>query len=235
MIIYALPYAAGSAAIYYELSMHLKHAVRFVPLELPGHGRRIGEQRLQSIQEMAKDIFRQLMTNGVHEPYCLMGYSMGSTICYELYQLLRAKCCPLPCHILMCASDIPTHKHEFSNIREMSDSELIEQLYELGGTPQEILENRELLELILPIVRDDFISVEEYCPSTAMKMNCGGTVICGTQELEDEENEFSRWEDFFSQKVDSIRIEGGHFFLHDKSDELAKHIKRVVLALDGGL
>lgn len=233
MVIYALPYAAGGASIYYELAQHLDKSVRFVPLELPGRGRRMGQPRVQSIQKMAADALRQIAASGLEEPYCLMGYSMGTTVCYELYQLLRLHRYPLPCHMIMCAADIPAHKQEFHNVRGMSDSDLIAQLRQLGGTPREILENSELLELVLPLVRDDFIAVEEYRPSIIMKMNCGGTVICSRREFEDEDNEVDKWKDYFAKEISLIRVEGGHFFLHDKPEVLAGYINRAVEAWEG--
>lgn len=232
MVIYALPYAAGSASLYHEVIQHLHQGIRLVPLELPGHGRRMRENLLESIPEMAKDAFRQIAKNGFREPYCLLGYSMGGAVCYELYQLLRAQRCPLPRHMFICSSDIPAHKQNFSGIRKMSDEELIVQLQELGGTPQEVLENKELMELILPLVRADFAAVEEYYPTITLKMNCGGTVIYGTLELAATENRFADWQNFFSQTVCFIGVEGGHFFIHDNPDLLAGVIMQVIRNLE---
>ena len=78
MVIYALPYAAGSASCYYELAQKLDRQIKFVPLELPGHGTRMWRNEgTRSIQKMAEDVFQQVLSKGVEEPYCLMGYSMG--------------------------------------------------------------------------------------------------------------------------------------------------------------
>ena len=94
---------------------------------------------------------------------------------------------------------------------------------DLGGMPDAILENEDLLSYFEPILRADFQACETYTYERSEPFNIPMTVITGTEEdmtLEDIE----LWQNESSQKVDFIRMPGKHFFILEHAEEILKII-----------
>ena len=196
--------------------------IEIIPLELPGHGMRMfSDEPIPSIQKMADDIFKQIISNGVDENYCVLGYSMGSLICYEVCLKLFLGNFKMPKHIFICASDTPHHKENFKNVVNKTPDEMKDELIKLGGTPKEILENDELMDLFLPIIKNDFIAIELYEPTeTDAKIPVPFTVVCGSEEFV-KDNTINNWDKYFSCDGKILSVEGGHFYIHDSPKKLA--------------
>lgn len=223
MKIYAVPYAVGNTRIYYNLKKELNSNIHFIALELPGHGYRLDEPLLESIDEMSEDIYKQILHNGLDEDYCLFGYSMGSAVCYETYYKLLENKCRLPQRIFLCACPSPEHNYINKNIRHCSREDLINILKKYGGTSEELFQHDSFLDFLLPLVRADFVAVEEY---RAMKKNekiqSKGIIIYS----EEEEERIERWRDSFENECFFYKVNDGHFFIHKHYDVITNIIKR---------
>ncbi len=172
---------------------------------------------MNSIPEMAQEMLRQMFP--IYEPYCLLGYSMGGHVLCELYRLLLAKHYPLPEHVFLCGSEIP--KQEPEEEEDLSDQKLKEELAEMGGTAEEILENAEFMEILLPIYRADLGAEGKYVLPYEPIFKCEGTVIAGQTEW-DSENHFSEWQRYFEKPVQFCRVNGGHLFIQEGPEEFAR-------------
>jgi medium-chain acyl-[acyl-carrier-protein] hydrolase len=63
---------------------------------------------------------------------------------------------PLPLHLFVSGRPAPQLVLEDPPIHHLPHDEFVEELRRLAGTPEEILQNREILELLLPLLRADF-------------------------------------------------------------------------------
>ena len=45
---------------------------------------------------------------------------------------------------------------------QLTDDEFLERLGKLGGTPKEVLANKSLIRLFIPVIRADLILLEKY-------------------------------------------------------------------------
>ncbi len=52
------------------------------------------------------------------------------------------------------------------------DADLLEEVRRLGGTPEAVLADRDLMDLLLPMVRADFRLVETYVPQPGRPCRC---------------------------------------------------------------
>ena len=230
MKIFALPYAVASSGMYYQLKRELSPNHTLVPMEYPGHGTRISEELLPDIHSMAEDAYSQLLKENISQPYGLFGYSMGTLVAHELYYLLLANKRPLPSILFMCAASSPQAKREQKNISEMTDLQLIEELRLLQGTESEVLEDKELLGMILPIARADLSAAEKYLGDINRPQISSNVVVLYSDE-EAQEADIGLWSDISSKPVVFLKLSGGHFFihsgLHKVSALIEEHIRNI--------
>ena len=94
-----------------------------------------------------------------------------------------------------------------------------------NGTPQEILANRELLDLFLPGLRADFALSETYVYARARKLSVPTRVFYGEHD-EIEERQIHAWQEEIEPEIRFERLPGGHFFIHSHLDQLTALVGR---------
>ncbi|WP_350236975.1 thioesterase II family protein [Pseudomonas aeruginosa] len=113
-----------------------------------------------------------------------------------------------------------------------SDAELIADLRDLQGTPEEVLGNRELMSLTLPILRADFLLCGSY------RHQRRPPLACPIQRLAAGRTRPARnscWPG--PRKPAAVGLElfdGGHFFIHQREAEVLAVVERQVEAWRAG-
>lgn len=220
--IFALPYAIGSSTIYYELKQTIP---QIHPLEYPGHGCRIDEDCLTDIKAIAQDMYEQIR-DYTDEQYGLMGYSMGTLVAYELYKLLCKNQVRKPDQILLFACDTPGVKRAPKGFNQMGKQELKEEIFLLNGTSRDVLEERELMELVYPVARADLAAIENYQDNDPVKISVPTVVVRGTKEDMLDES-INCWNNY-CECSRKILVEGGHFFLFTDPDSCKPLLSNVL-------
>merc|ERR1719238_195085 len=98
---------------------------------------------------------------------------MGVATSIELTRLLASKFAASPVHVFvgaMRAPNAPIINRKLNYL--LPEPQFIEHLRKVGGTPPEVLENRELMELFMPMLRADFKMVDDYCSAESPKVDC---------------------------------------------------------------
>ena len=97
----------------------------------------------------------------------------------------------------------------------LPDAQFKEALRQLGGTPDEVLDNTELMDIYLPAVRADFALKEGYVHRPCAPFHCPITVFCGDRDNEAPPADVTPWQLLTHGRFYMRTFEGGHFFLHD--------------------
>ena len=160
MILFCLPYAGGSETIYYKWKKHLHPSIQVVPIELKGRGKRFSEFFYESLEEAVDDIFENIKEKIVDDDFAIYGHSMGSLLAYELYYKIDELNFRKPKHIFFSGYKAPSIVREIENIYTLPNYDFMRKIMELGGTPEELMKNKELLQIFLPIIRSDFKILE---------------------------------------------------------------------------
>ena len=219
MKLIAIPYAFGNASAFSDLFNVLDNDIKKTTIEYPGHGSRFSEELLCDMDEIVNDAAVQVISQiDSNEDYCLLGYSMGGIVAYELYYKLLSKHCKLPTHLFILGSSEPGHDTERKDYENYNTEQIKEELLEHDATPKELYESEEFLELYSPIVKSDNIALRDYKPTKRnLPIKCGVTVMRGSEE-KNTENCRSGWEEFIGHPCKYHLIEGGHFFLFDDNN-----------------
>ena len=88
-------------------------------------------------------------------------------------------------------------------------------LLRLNGTPKEVLEHPELMELMLPLLRADFSVVETYDYRPGVPLDCPLTVFGGLRDAEVSREQLEAWREQTTSEFALRMLPGDHFFLND--------------------
>jgi len=224
MILFCLPYAGGSSAVYYEWRKHLHPSIHIESVELKGRGKRYNEGFYQNMDDAMNDIFLHMKPEIIHSEYAVFGHSMGSLLAYELYYKITRENYQKPRHIFFSGQAAPGAKKREKKLHILEDDEFIKEVTGLGGMPEELLDNQELLELVIPRLRNDFRITENYdYEEKEQRIECGITVFNGIDDditLE----ELLSWQNHGSNGVKIHRFAGGHFFINKNIENITNII-----------
>src|SRR5438874_7193218 len=147
--LFCLPYAGGTARIFAGWAADLPSWIDVVPLELPGHGFRFDEPVCDDLTQLVADLRDQVLAR-LDRRYAVFGHSLGALLGYELIQVLQGKDEPAV-HFFPSGAGAP-HIPTRNPAAGYSAEELRAHIAELGGTPRELVENDELMELMYPVL-----------------------------------------------------------------------------------
>lgn len=228
-VLLCFPYAGGSSAAYLSWKRHLSGSIELCPVELAGRGRRINEPLCESIEDVIDDIFPKIKSIIGNSPYALFGHSMGSLLAYETARKIRAHGMKGPVHAFLSGRYPPfverdTRKHL------LPDNEFIQDIAALGGMNKEILKNRELMSLFLPIIRADYKMVELYKHvNDGFRFDCDLTVMNGKYDELVTENEVLRWKECTNKRCSFFEFYGGHFFINEFKERVIEIINEKLI------
>lgn len=219
-----LPYAGGNKYAYNALKPLLHGHISMVPLELPGRGQRMALPLLGDIQQMAADLQQQIQPH-IQQEYILYGHLMGGMLGNLLLHRLKAAGSRLPVRFIITGCGSPKTNHLRTIRHVLPDPAFREELRQLGGLPDEILENDDLMEFFLPIIREDMKALELYQYQPLGKYEVPLTVISGTEEPITDDM-LAGWADESVYAPDTRRMEGNHFFILHHFKTLAEMINK---------
>jgi surfactin synthase thioesterase subunit len=226
--LFCFPYAGGSAMVYTKLRKHLKPSIELCPVELSGRGRKYTTPLRESLEDILDDIYPEVIRQSKESEFALFGYSMGSMIAYELYHRLKELDDREPVHVFFAARQAPHIEKEEKILHVLSDGEFMDEIFKLGGTSEEVQENKELMEIFTPILRADYKAVELYkYIERNRKLNCDITVLGGNQD-DVEISELSAWAEQTRKNYKIHMFEGGHFFIHHHIQDISKIINNTL-------
>ncbi|MCG8598081.1 MAG: alpha/beta fold hydrolase [Kiloniellales bacterium] len=212
-----LAFAGGAAAYFRPWEEKLPDTAEFWPAELPGHGVRFGEPLVDDMEELARDLAAALTPHD-DLPLVLFGHSMGSAIIFAATRALEAR--GLQPAALVCSGRIAPHRVKAQGIHRRSDEGIVAEMIRLGGTPQEVLENRELLNLVLPVVRNDYRLIETYDPAPHPRIRAPIRVFCGEADEDANREGLLAWGELTQADCRLDYFPGDHFYLTDQRDDV---------------
>lgn len=228
--LFCIPYAGGSATIYTKWNRHLNPSVELVAVELAGRGSRMQEGLYQNIPEAVEDIFK-FISKDIHQgPYAIFGHSMGAMLAYKLAQRIREAGGVEPLHIFLSGRGAPGIKRDDKKkYHLMNEKEFMEAIIKLGGTPPEFFEHPELMELFLPLLKNDFkLSESDDIPVEIKPLDQNLTVFLGKEEDLTAE-QCDSWKKHTRKLCNIHYFNGGHFFLHNETEQITRIINNVLV------
>ena len=218
--LFCIPYAGGGAAIYKKWEQSLLPDIERVAVELAGRGRRSNEQLYKDVPAAVEDVYNCILPSIMDgKPYAIFGHSMGAMLTFQVAHKIAKTGYPKPAHLFFGGRGAPHVVSEREKMyHEMLDEEFKEEVLNLGGTPQEFFDYPELVDYMMPILKNDF-KISETAPlmNQTDKLKIPFTVFIGKEEEDQISPEAATgWYKHTTKKCAVHFMNGGHFFINDE-------------------
>jgi medium-chain acyl-[acyl-carrier-protein] hydrolase len=188
--------------------------VEVCAVQLPGRENRLLEPPFTRLEPLVEALAGALLPY-LDRPYALFGHSMGGLLGFELIRRLRRLGAPTPQRFFVSACRAPQLPRRARPIHDLPDDELVESLRAFRGTPTRVLQDRELMQLVLPALRADFGVLETYAYTAEARLECPLEVFGGLQDETVPLPELAGWSDQAGREYSQRMLPGHHFFLHE--------------------
>lgn len=159
------PHAGGSASYFNPVSAALSPAVEVAAIQYPGRQDRRTDPCVGDLGELAALVWeqlRQVLAERPGVPTALFGHSMGSIVAFEVARLMEREPGTGPLVLFASGRRAPSIPHD-DNVSSRDEAGIVAEMRALGGTDSRVLSDPELLEMVLPALRNDYRAVENYC------------------------------------------------------------------------
>jgi len=217
--LFCFAHAGGAASTFRDWPAELPPAIDVCAIQLPGREGRIAEEPLTSLAATVPAVagaIRPLLD----VPFAFFGHSMGGLIAFELARELRRTGAPQPSHLLVSGRRAPTVPTRKADIHALPTPEFLRAIRDYDGTPAEVFENEQLLELILPVLRADLTLTETYTYQPGPPLGMPVSAFYGREDPTVTAADADAWR---HQTTGAFRIHelpGGHFFLQTAQQQL---------------
>jgi medium-chain acyl-[acyl-carrier-protein] hydrolase len=209
---FCFPYAGGGASIYHTWQTSLSPEIDICPVQLPGRENRIMEPPFDDLPLLVQAIAGVLLPY-LETPFAFFGHSMGTLISFELARQLRRQNAPTPVHLFVSGHRAPQLPDPDPPTYHLPEAEFVDSLRRFNGTPETVLQNAELMQVMLPALRADMTISETYKYTPEEPLDCSISAFCAMQDSEASYDSMLAWRE---QARGSFRIRllpGDHFFL----------------------
>ncbi|MBN3346609.1 thioesterase [Clostridium botulinum] len=229
MKLFCLPYAGGSKIIYYKWKDIINNDIQLELIELKGRGSRYGQSFYIDFEDAVNDVYLNINDKIINDEYAIFGHSMGSLLAFELYYKLAENGCKMPRHMFFSGYKAPHCAGKKEMIHNLSDTEFMNEVIKLGGTPVEVVQNDELCKLITPILKNDFRILELYkYRSRSNPIECDITILNGSKDKLTFE-ELYGWKIHSKKNTRILTLEGNHFFINNNMNKIINIIETTLL------
>lgn len=220
------PHAAGTALAFNHLRFWLPSNVAIFGVQLPGREGRFLEPFARDVRVMAAAI-AQAIEKLDHTQVVLFGHSLGALLAYEVAVAAKTTAGMRVQHLVVSALPAPHLLSMKEPLHRASDDELIKTLTEYSQTPDELLLDDELREIIVPRFRADLALAETYKPAQIEPLCCPITALGGDADEEVNLLDLTSWEPYTNSHFEFMQFPGGHFYYHDHLNVLSKMLSRL--------
>jgi surfactin synthase thioesterase subunit/malonyl CoA-acyl carrier protein transacylase/acyl carrier protein len=223
--LFCLPYAGGGASLFQDWAAELSPEIAVCPIQLPGREDRLGETLFTRMAPLCQTLVKILQPY-LDKPFAIFGHSLGALISFELTRELRRQGLPLPMHVLVSAHPAPQLPDLRLPSHRLPDAQLIESLRSLNGTPEAVLQNPDLMQLLLPILRADLAIVENYIYAAEAVLSCPISVFGGLDDRQVPSPTLEAWRQQTHNTFRLHLLSGDHFFLQSERTALLQAISQ---------
>jgi len=211
--LFCFPYAGTGASIFRTWSDSLPADVEVCPVQFPGRGTRLMETPFTQLSPLVQALAQTLLPL-LDKPFAFFGHSLGALVGFELARQLRRQSGVQPVRLFVSADRAPQFPHRERPMHALPDEEFLVELRRLNGIPEKVLEEVEIMQTMLPVLRADLAVCETYVYSTEPPLNCPISTFGGLQDRRVSRGDLEAWRNQTSASFSLRMFPGDHFFWH---------------------
>ncbi|TDV56131.1 thioesterase II family protein [Actinophytocola oryzae] len=226
--LFLFPHAGASAAAFASWQRLAGDGIAVCPVQPPGRAERFRETAHREVGPFVDDLLGELGDQFTGN-YVLFGHSMGALVAFELTRRLRASGAQLPAHLFVSGRPAPQLPEVRTPLRDQPVDQLVQSLRRIGGTPDLLLNDRELLDAFLPLLRADFSVNETYRYTDEEPLRIPLTAFGGERDPRAGAPEIKEWAAQTSVQFEHRIFPGGHFFTDQYAGELVETMRTALV------
>ena len=217
-----LSHAGGSASYFFGVSRALSPEIDVLSVQYPGRQERLREPCLTSVHDLADGLVAALepLTD---RPITIFGHSLGATLGYEV--ALRLERSGVKPTALFASGRPAPHRIRRERTHLRDDAGLIAGMKELGGTDARLLDDEDVLAMVLPAIRGDYIAAETYTYRPGPGLTCPIHALTGDRDPKVTVEETQAWQAHTTATFTATTYPGDHFYLNDHVTDILTRIK----------
>ena len=224
--LYCLPSAGGGTALFRAWPPLLPDDVEVCAVQLPGRDARHAEPPFTRLTPLVLALADALASE-LDRPYALYGHSMGARVAFELAREQRRRGRPGP-RLLVVSGRRAPHAPDRDPLHALGDPQLIARLSRIGGTPELVLREPELMALFLPVLRADLAVNELEDHRDEPPLACPILAYAGSHDERCRPDELDAWRDHTAGAFAREVLPGTHFFIQSAARELLSSLSRAL-------
>lgn len=251
LLLFCFVYAGGNVNVFRDWTKYAAPGVDIIAVSLPGHGSRTKEPLIRDFKQLvvaAVDAFVQVFSERVFVPidvgsakcqYAFFGHSFGATLAFEMIREIQERKSKgilhdgrfryeIPVMLFAGARRAPHWPFEIrpgeQRVIDKSRQEMWELVKKHGGTPDEVLNCKELFDIVLPSIQLDWSMAQEFIAfgtkERPLRIECPIVYYQGERDVIPEESQHA-WGELAPENSPSsspafefVKVPGNHFFIH---------------------
>ncbi|MFB7668627.1 thioesterase II family protein [Kitasatospora sp. NPDC056138] len=227
--LFCFAHAGGGTAFFRPWRAALLPEVEVCPVRLPGRESRHLEPAYTRMNRLIEPLVAALRPYA-DRPFAVFGHSMGAAVAYEVARRFCTEPADGPLRRLLVSGRRAPHLAARRRpIAHAPQEEFLAAVRRLGGTPEEVLDQPDLVRLFLPGMRADFELNETYAPADGPRLSCPVSAFTGDRDPEVTPEEMGRWRETTDVAFRLRVFTGGHFYLSGPRAELVREIRSDLL------
>lgn len=233
--LFCFPYAGAGSSLFNTWSKWLLPEVELFLVNLPGRDTRIREEPYRQLKPLIGPLTQGLLHH-LDKPFAFFGHSMGSLISFEVVRELRRLGAGQPLHLFVSGRQPPHIPDKHPNFHRLPEEEFLkttQQFY--GALPEIILQDPELVNLFLSIMRADITMIETYVYEQEAPLDCPIAVYGGLQDSSADEQSLAAWKEQTTADFKLRMFPGEHFFIQTAQSAVIQQLNSELSALLKGI
>ncbi|WP_261571094.1 thioesterase II family protein [Frankia gtarii] len=210
------PHAGGSANPYCTWAEGLPADGETWVVCYPGRESRLGEPLIDTMDELTDAITDALLPLATAPPnlppLILLGHSMGASVAYETARRLRTRVPGSVARLVVSARSAPGVGRP-TRVHTLPRDQFIDVLRAHGGTDEALFEHDELMDLVIPAVRNDYRLIETYQPPADPTLPVDVVAFAATDDRTVRVEDVLAWAGTTTTGFDHAVFPGSHFYL----------------------
>jgi medium-chain acyl-[acyl-carrier-protein] hydrolase len=224
--LFCLAHSGSGASQFSPWKNFLPPILDICPIQLPGRENRFREAPFTQIRPIAENLAEALEPY-LDRPYILYGFSFGALIAFELARHLREH---PPLSLYALARPAPQLPQTKPPLHQLADDIFVTALTRrYNGMSPLILQDRELMQLLLPALRADFTALETYVYQDGEPLACPIRTFGGNLDTTATEDELRAWQLQTSASFELKIFPGDHFFVRNNLQAVLRSISGQVI------
>jgi surfactin synthase thioesterase subunit len=209
-------HAGGGSSAFRGWGDFLAPAIEVHAVQLPGRESRLRETPHTSVATLMEPLM-QALAPLMDRPVAFFGHSMGALIAFELAHALHASKRTMPSQLFVSGRPPPHRANLMTPIHGLSEAELIRAVGErYEPIPEAVLQERELLDLLIPMLRADIQLVETAENRPLPPLDIPIHAFGGKEDHLVPEPDLLTWAEYTRAGSSLTMVDGNHFYLNDE-------------------